>query len=550
MLPTPPDAIDTRQTPGIVMEMDALFRMRAGINQVVDALRPTLGPLPHLVAVETAIRSKPPEILDSGGAIARRIIDLPDKTENVGAMLVRGMVWKLHEQVGDGTVTAAILFQSLYDQGVKYLAAGGNPMLLRTALEQTSERLGEALSATQMPLHGQARLTGVAQSVCADVELADLLGECFHVLGEYGSLEIRSGQRGESHLEFVQGSYWAGGLHEGEGSTRRIEQEDAAILLTDLPLEDSQSLVPVLRAAAQAGIKHLFILSPHIAPPVLHLFAQSHKTGTVQLFPIKLTAPVKGLPHETLNDLALLTGGQALIGAAGYTWQAVQPGHFGTARRIWADSNYIGIVNGYGEPAPLRAHLDQLRHRYHQLEEHDQRQSLLERIGKLLGGAAILHVGGQTDLEVKFRKAIASRAASTLRLALHSGVIPGGGNTLLQISAACLKQAHQMDSVDSQAAWRMLQIALEAPFRTLLQNGGYDPGEFLGEIQRSRYRLGFDARTGQLVDLCQAGILDVAEVTLTSMHYAVRYAGLALTVDAVVHRRKPPLSPEPDSPGV
>lgn len=551
MPPTAPPAFRFRQTPGVVFDLKALVRMRRGVNRVVDTLRPTLGPFPRAVAVETAIRARAPELLDSGGEIARRIVDLPEPTENVGAMLVRGMLWRLHERVGDGTVTAAILFQSLFEQGVRYCAAGGNPMLLREALERAVTPILARLAGMAVPVRGQ-QIRSVALSVCADTALADILGEVFHVVSEYGAVEIRPGQRGESRHEFVQGSFWDGGLHSSGpgGLSQRVEHADAALLISDLTIDAPQDFVPVLRAAGQASVKRLFVVCKSISEKTSALLHQSQRTETLQVYAVKVTEAHAGMVHAALDDLAALTGGKALLGAAGDSWAAVRPECFGRARRIWADSDYVGLVSGNAEVAALRQHIERLKNALQNADDGALHDALLTRIGKLLGGAAIVHTGGDTDSDRKYRTAQAKRAASTIRAALRHGVTPGGGVALLDAARTSHDLWRAACSEEERVAFRMLEKALQAPLRALLANCGVEPGSVLADILRAGSGAGYDARTGQIVDVCAAGILDVADVVSTAVQYAVKHAGLALTVNAVVHHRNPPVMASPDGLGV
>lgn len=549
LLPKTKPALDTRQKPGIVVDIDVLYQMQRGINQLVDALKPTLGPLPRLVAVERALRTKSPELLDSGGDLARRIIDLPNITENVGAMMVRGMVWKLHERVGDGTVTAAILFQSLYNQGMTYLAAGGNPMRLRTALEEGSAIIVEHLDRMTFPVCGENQLVGIAMSVCGDAQLAKILADVFHVIGEYGALEIRAGQRKTSYHEFVQGSYWSGGLWSSVGNIQRVEEEKAGILVTDLPIEDPHELVHALKAANEANLNRLFIISPQISPKVLAIFAKSRESDVLQIFPVRISETTTGLPHQHLEDIAILTGGQVLLSIAGFTWQSIKSDQIGRARRIWADKDYFGVIGGNADALKLRQQLNTLYRSYQNAEDQIIRESALLRIGKLRGGATIVHVGGDTESEAKYQEQVVKRTVSTLRAAIQSGGLPGGGVVLFSLSAMMQEMAKQTDSFDSSAGFRMLGVALEAPIRMLLQNAGIEPAPPLRNICEANYQVGYDLLSDEIIPLDKFQVFDVADVVKNAVQLAIHQVGLALTINTIIHRREPPQMHVPDGGG-
>ena len=550
MLPSTAPALDYTQTPGIIHDMDALFRMQAGVNKLVTAMRPTLGPLPRAVAIERALRGRSPELLDSGGTIARRIVDLPEKSENVGAMMVRGMVWRLQELVGDGTVTAALIFQSLYNDGVRYLAAGGNPALLRESLECAAELALARLDTMRTTLQGQAQLTGAALAICGDEDLAVMLGESFHLLGEYGSFEVRGGQRGESNQEYVQGSYWSGTLVGTESPITRIERDDAALLISDLALDDPQSLVPLLRTAAAEQIRYLFVITPQVSDKVLALARQSQRTEGLHIYPLRVTETQAGTMHWVLEDIAALIGAQVLLGAAGYTWQDVHAGHIGGARRIWADKHNIGIMGGNADPHILRQVVQRLRETHARSKDKAIREATLVRIGKLMGGSVVMNTGGYTESELQALQNTAERSATALRAGLRSGVVPGGGVALLNCRSAVDDLARNAETSDVRAACQMLQNALAAPFRALLENAGISPGVLMADMAQAGEGFGCDIRSGTILDMRAAGIVDVAEVQRAALQYAVQSAALALTVNTIVHRRKPPVMNTPDGMGV
>jgi chaperonin GroEL len=537
---------EIQQTPGIVSDETAVAALQAGINQVVDALSPTLGPFPRLVAVERAIRSKGPELLDSGGEIARRIIQLPDKTEDVGAMLVRGMIWKLHEQVGDGTVTAALIFQSLFNQGVRYISAGSNAALLRESLNTIARHLLDKLDSMARPLCKQSEIISVAHSICADAEIAQQLGEIFHVIGEHGRLEIRMGQRGESWHEFIEGSFWEGGQHGSSLTSPRIEEADAAILVTDLSLDDPQDLLPLLRSCGEAEVKTLFLVCTQVSDRVLALCQKSQQSDRLRIFPIRINGHYPGLPHAILQDVAVLTGGETLLTAAGYHWASVRPEYFGQARRIWVDRDYFGLVNGKGDPRLLRHRLYELRRQYESTDDLQVREAALQRFATLNGGTATLHIGGETEAAVAQKRALAKRAANTVRAALQSGVVPGGGVSLVRLTQVLGEIATLSQTREYVQSLRMFQAALQAPFRALLTNCGIEVGDAVQVIQHSPYPCVYDVRVGAWVDADTSQIFDVANVLKHALRFAAQHAALALTVDTVVHRHKPPLMATPD----
>jgi chaperonin GroEL len=250
--------------PRIVPQPLAYQGMQRGINHLIAAIRPTLGPLPRTVAI-ARYSSESPEILDDGGTIARRILELPDRGEDIGAMYLRSMLWRLHQEVGDGTATAAILFGTIYNEGLRYIAAGANPMQLREYLENGMRIILDQISSMAFPLSGKEALTQLATSVCSDPPLAEALGEIFDAVGGYGQLEISIGHDRGLEREYQEGSEWWSGVHSRHMIYDKVEQgtrlQNASILLTDFSIEDADQLVPVLETALSAGKQALVIVA-------------------------------------------------------------------------------------------------------------------------------------------------------------------------------------------------------------------------------------------------------------------------------------------------
>jgi chaperonin GroEL len=306
------------QTPEVVFQPRTGRGFQTGINQIVDAIRPSLGPLPWTVAIQREIGSdRSPEMLDSGGIIARRIIELPGSDENAGAMFIRGALWNLHERVGDGVATAAILFQSIYDQGMQYLAAGGNAVILRKNLEVGMEAILAAIEKRTIPIAGREALAGVARTVCYDHGMADALGDVFSVIGEYGLLEVRAGRGRELEREFIQGSYWPGGLVSKTLITdihrQRTQFEDSAILITDLEIEESDDIAPILQAAVEAEVGSLVILARKVSDKLLGLMFQHVKSNKLRIIAVKTPGLRSDEQMTNMEDLAVLTGGIPLV---------------------------------------------------------------------------------------------------------------------------------------------------------------------------------------------------------------------------------------------
>jgi chaperonin GroEL len=532
------------QTQRVVFQPGVYQGLQRGINCVVAAVRPTLGPLPRIVAIDRASRSKMPELLDDGGVIARRILELPDRDEDVGAMFVRHLLWHLHEKVGDGTATAAVLFQSIYNQGVRYLAAGGNAMRLRHHLEAGLRVIRDELTGMAVHLDGKEKLAQVAESICYDPPLAKMLGEIFDIIGEHGQLEIRSGRGRELEREYVEGMYWKGGVLSRrmitDHATMRVNMENAAILITDLGIEEPRQLIPVIEVAMQAEIRALLILATKLSDSAIGLLLTASKDpAKFQAVAVKAPGLAMGDRVAAMDDLAMLTGGRPFVSAASSTLTGVKLDDLGRARRAWADRTYFGIVAGRGDPRVLRQHIAKLRASFSKSDDPEVRKRLRERLSKLMGGSATLWVGGSTELEIAARKELAQRTSDALRGAITEGVLPGGGVSLLACRLGLQGRIDQSTDPDERAAYRILIKALEEPIRTILTNAGHDASEVMAEIRQAGAGYGFDVRSGQVAQMAQAGIFDAASVQREAVHSAVAGAALALTVDVLVHHKQP-----------
>jgi chaperonin GroEL len=489
-------------------------------------------------------------LLDNGGLIARRIIDLQDPDENMGAMFLRGTLWRLYEKVGDGTATAAVIFQTVYNQGLRYIAAGGNAMLLRRHLEEGLKAIFEALDEMVTPVEGKEMLRQVARSVCYDEELAEIMGDIFNLIGEYGILQIRGGRSRTVEKEYIEGSFWSGGLYSKDMildiNKQRTQFIDASILLSDLELDEPEQLVPVLQAVAEAQIPNLVIMANKVSDRVMGLLAVSQKQSKARMVAVKVPGMRLDEQMNALEDLAVLTGGKTFIKAAGDTFKTLSAESFGKARKIWADMNYLGVSGGKGDPIGRREQIEKLRRGYLLAEEADQRTKLRERIGRLYSGAAVIWMGGMAETEIETRKELAQRTSDTMRGAIEKGIVTGGGVSLIACQPALRQKMGGSADSDIQAAYRILQAALEAPFRAILANAGYSSGAILSRLEQAGAGYVFDVQKGEIVPASESGVYDVAAVQKEAVYSGIQGAALALTIDTVIHRRKPPISTEPE----
>jgi len=508
---------DWWQEPRVVFNPQVHQGMLRGIEQIVNAVRPTLGPFPRLVLYDkSATSSSPPEFLDDAGTIARRVIQIKGRDADVGAMLVRHMLWTLREEVGDGTATAAVIFDSLYRSGLRYLAAGANAMRLRPHLE-----------------------AGLR-------EILTKLDEMSRPIGPYGRLEIRKGHGRHYDREYVEGMYWDTGLLSRafvvDTARQRVELENPFILISDLEIEDPRELVPVFALCVREGIKDLLIVSRKMSETLIGMLVYNREQKKLDLNIIGVKTPGVSVTDQrtALMDMAVLTGGRPFLREAQDSLRAIKLADLGRARRIWAERGHFGIIGGGGDPRKLREHIAQLRTRHADTTDLEERERVQARIGKLLGGSATLYVGATTETELDYKKEWAKRVADAMRGALREGVVPGGGVALFACRAHLLEKAAQSEEFEAQAAYRMLAEAMEMPMRVLLENAGYVASEALSRLHGLGPSSGLDVRSGEVVDMWEAGILDITTVVKAAVRGAVSTAALALTTDVLVHRAAAP----------
>ncbi len=529
----------------LVFQPGSYASLQSGANQIVNAIRPTLGPLPRVVAIDRILDARMPELLDNGGTIAKRIIQLRDLHADVGAMYVRDFLWQLQDQEGDGTATAAVLFQSVFNQGVRYAASGYNARRLQTHLEEGARVILSELTRMTTTVNGKRRLAQAAYTVCQDAELSDLLGEIFDIIGEYGRLEIREDSGRGLEREYVEGMYWEKGLLSRElvsDWTRvRSELEDAAVFISDLNLREPEDLLPILVCALRNERRRLLIIANEISDSAMSLLlANNRKPDEFQALAVR--TPGHGAEEQAwfLTDAALLCGGRAFVQQAGDHPRGLRAEHFGRARRVWASRESFGIIGGRGDPRMLRRHIAELRQTFEDSPDVVYRSKLEKRIGKLLGGSSTLRIGGVSAHEIEERKERAERTALAVRGALREGALPGGGAALMACRPALRDRLRQAADDEEAAAYRILIDAVAEPMAALAANAGYDAMAAVGKAEAGGPGFGFDVLCGEAVHMAEAGILDPASVQKAAAVTGITGAALALTIDVLVHRPNQP----------
>ena len=546
--PKPPKIV--RRQPTVVLQPRTSLELQKGINLVVNAVRPTLGPRPRLVAMERLLRTEAAEILDDGATIARRITEIKPRGVNTGAMLLRQAMWRMHVDAGDGTTTMAVIYQQIYNEGLRYVTqVGSNSMLLRAGLETGLIAILEALERDATTVTGKEQMASMARGMCQeDLDMANTLGEIFDIVGPDGLIIVEPGQRHELEREYIDGTYWhlSGWLSRVFVTNKpenRTTFEDAALLISDLKITDPRQLVPALDKCVKAGVKKLIIVCKDMSDSAIGLLVTNNQAKTIESMAVRAPEVNGPVQVAAMEDIAVLTGGRVFYGDGNDSFDNFQIEDLGYARRAWAMESLFGLFGGKGDPRQVRQHITHIRALLRDAEPKNERKYLQQRLGRLTGATALLKVGGVTATEIEVRKETAERAVTAIRKALQGGVVAGGGAALLNAQAALEGLPTPQD--EHAVAYKILARALEEPMRAIAENAGCKPDVIVEKAKESPKGYGVDARTRQIVDMRQAGIVDSALVLKKALEIAVSGAAMALTTDVIVHHKKPEISIEP-----
>ena len=535
--------------PGLIFQPQAKQNIAAGINKLVAAIRPTLGPTPRTVAVTRLDDArKTPEVLDSGGDIARKVIEMSQRDEDIGAMLARALICTQHERMGDGSATAAVLLGAIYRGGLHYLAAGGNAMRLRHFLERALATALEGLDELTAPVSGKDKLAQVAEAICHDPPLAKLLGEIFDIIGAYGQLDVRKDHSRVLRREYIEGMFWNSGLVSRDMIVNQKDlqtvYEEPAIVIADFQINDPRHIMPMLELAVDQRVEKLLLIAGELSGDVIAGLMMAN--GKLKNFAVMAVRGPGMNPDDrqtAIEDLAVVTGGVPLLNVMGQNLKDIRRENFGGARRAWASPHSFGIIGGQGDPRKLRRHVSNLQAQYEREDDSDRRDKIRARIGKLMGGSATLWIGGLSESEIEARKALAETTADAMRAAVRDGVLPGGGLSYLKTRGRLQPKLNGASDPDERAAYRILYEALAEPARAIYENAGYEPGDILGRVAHAGDQNAFDVLHGRLFD--NTGLLDGAAVQKMALKNAVLTAGLALTIDVLVHHRTPEIARAP-----
>jgi len=512
---------------------EARNKMLKGVNVLADAVAVTLGPKGRNVVIDKSFGA--PKSTKDGVTVAKEI-ELKDKFENMGAQMVREAASKTNDVAGDGTTTATVLTRAIVTEGLKFVAAGMNPMDLRRGLDAAIDAANESIKDSSKKVKTSAEVAQVGSiSANGEVEVGDMIAKAMDKVGNEGVITVEEAKGLETELDVVEGMQFDRGylspyfVTNGEKMT--AELENAYILLHEKKLTNLQPMLPLLEAVVQAG-RPLLIIAEDVEGEALATLVVNKLRGGLKIAAVK--APGFGDRRKAmLEDLSILTGGQVISEDLGIKLENVTVNDLGSAKRVSIDKENTTIVNGAGTKADIQGRCSQIRKQIEETTSDYDKEKLQERLAKLAGGVAVIKVGGATEVEVKERKDRVDDALNATRAAVEEGVVAGGGLALLK--AADILDKVKTSNADQKAGVDIVRRALETPVRTIANNAGVDGSVIVGKLKESKSSIeGYDAQADKFVDMFKAGIIDPTKVVRTSLQNAASIAGVLITTEAMV----------------
>jgi len=518
----------------ILFHDEARAKILKGASILADALRGTLGPRARTVILERAYGA--PTVINSGVAVAKEI-ELADPFENMGAQMVREVASKTSEVAGDGTTTATLLAYGIIREGMKFVAAGMNPMDLKRGIERAVAGVVDELKKLAKPCTTRTEIAQVAAiSANNDSTIGELIANAMEKVGKEGVITVEDGKGLASELEVVEGMQFDRGflspyfitVHEKQ----RAVLEDPLILVCDRKIATIADLLPLLEKVAQAG-KPLLVIAEELEGEALATLVVNSLRGVLKACAVK--APGFGDRRKAmLQDIGILTGATVIAEEAGLTLEKAGLNELGRAKRIEVDKDDTTIIGGAGDPARIKARIDQIKAEIKAATSDYDREKLQERAAKLAGGVAVVKVGAATETEMKERKVRVEDALHATRAAGEEGVLPGGGVALLRARAA-LGDLHAANH-DEECGIKIVLRAVEDPLRQIVVNAGIEPSVVVDRVVAGTGNFGYNAASGEYGDMVAMGVLDPCKVTRTALQNAASIASLILTTDCIVAR--------------
>jgi chaperonin GroEL len=504
----------------------------AGVNRLADAVKVTLGPKGRNVVIEKKFGS--PTITKDGVTVAKEI-ELEDKLENTGAQMVREVASKTSDVAGDGTTTATVLAQAIFREGVKTVAAGANPMALKRGIEKAVEKGVDEIKRLSKPVKGEAIAQVGTISANGDNTIGQLIAEAMDKVGKDGVITVEEARTLETSLDVVEGMQFDRGYLSPYFVTdpERMEAvlEDCLILIHEKKISSMKDLLPLLEQVARQG-KPLLIVAEDVEGEALATLVVNKLRGTLQVCAVK--APGFGDRRKAmLQDIAILTGGQAITEDLGIKLEGLQLGDLGRAKKIVVDKDDTTIVEGAGKQAEIEGRVRQIRTQIEETTSDYDREKLQERLAKLVGGVAVIKVGAATETELKEKKARVEDAMHATKAAVEEGIVPGGGVAFIRAQKAL--DSFEVEDEDESIGVGIVRRALEEPLRQIVQNAGFEGAVVVERVKSEKNaNVGFNAETEEYGDMLKMGVVDPTKVARTALQNAASIAALLLTTEAIV----------------
>jgi chaperonin GroEL len=526
---------------------DARNRMIAGVNVLANAVKVTLGPKGRNVVLDKSFGA--PTVTKDGVSVAKEI-ELENKFENMGAQMVKEVASKTSDVAGDGTTTATVLAQSMLSEGLKAVAAGMNPMDLKRGIDKAVLAAVEELKGLSTPCTDNNAIAQVGTiSANSDAEIGDIIAEAMEKVGKEGVITVEDGSGLENELDVVEGMQFDRGYLSpyfiNDQQTMSVELEDPYILLHDKKISNVRDLLPVLEGVAKSG-KSLLIIAEDIEGEALATLVVNTIRGIVKVAAVK--APGFGDRRKAmLEDIAILTGGTVVSEEVGLSLEKATLEELGSAKKIQITKENTTIIDGAGNHDDIEGRVKQIRAQIEEATSDYDREKLQERVAKLAGGVAVIKVGAATEVEMKEKKARVEDALHATRAAVEEGVVPGGGVALVRALMAIsgLKGDNEDQNVGIAIACR----AMEEPLRQIVINAGEEGSVVLNKVKEASGAKGYNAATGEYVDMIDAGILDPTKVARSALQNAASVSGLMITTEAMVAELPKEEAPMPDMGG-
>ena len=511
---------------------EARAALEAGVNKLADTVRVTLGPKGRNVVLDKSYGT--PLITNDGVTIAKEI-ELEDAFENMGAQLVKEVATKTNDVAGDGTTTATVLAQAMINEGMKNLAAGANPIVLRKGMKKASDVAVEEIARMSQPISGKAQMAKVAAISAADESVGEMVADAMEKVSKDGVITIEESKTMKTELDLVEGMQFDRGYVSAYMATDMEKMEavldNPYILITDKKISNIQEILPLLEQIVQAGAK-LLIIAEDIEGEALTTLIVNKLRGTFQVVGVK--APGYGdRRKEMLQDIAILTGGTVISSDLGYELKDTTIDMLGRAKSVKVQKENTVIVDGCGQKADIEARIGQIKGQLAETTSEFDKEKLQERLAKLAGGVAVIRVGAATETEMKECKLRMEDALNATRAAVEEGIVAGGGTAYIEASKKVAELVASLEG-DEKTGAKIIMKALEAPLFHIASNAGLEGAVIINNVREAKDGVGYDAYNETYVDMIEAGILDPAKVTRSALKNATSVASTLLTTESVV----------------